>query len=93
MEEKFVATWLANREKAIHFGVRMRPVAPEEAMKTAHRWLSGSRESDGFSVLADKKHLELSLEALVVDKRFTALFTDEEANTALTRLLMADYRF
>ena len=91
MEEKFVATWLANREKAIHFGVRMRPVTPEEAMKTAHRWLSGSRESDGFHILADKKHLELSLEALVVDKRFTALFTDEEANAALTRLLMADY--
>ena len=93
MEEKFVAAWLANREKAIHFGARMRPVAPEEAMKTAHRWLSGHRESDGFSVLADKHHLELTLEALVIDKRFTALFTDEEANTALQRLLMAGYTF
>ena len=57
MEEKFVATWLANREKAIHFGVRMRPVSKEDALKTAHRWLSGSRESDGFAVLADKGHL------------------------------------
>ena len=28
MEEKFVAVWLANREKAIHFGVKMRPVDP-----------------------------------------------------------------
>ena len=93
MEELFITTWLANREKAIHFGVRMRPVAKEEAMKTAHRWLSGSRESDGFSVLADKRHLELSLEALVIDKRFTALFTDDEANEALQRLLMAGYRF
>ena len=91
MEEKFVAAWLANREKAIHFGVRMRPVAPEEAMKTAHRWLSGNRESDGFSVLADKHHLELSLEALAIDKRFTSLFTDEEANNALQRLLAAGY--
>lgn len=91
MEEKFVAAWLANREKAIHFGVRMRPVAPEEAMKTAHRWLSGNRESDGFSVLADKRHLELSLEALAIDKRFTSLFTDEEANNALQRLLAAGY--
>ena len=91
MEEKFVETWLANREKAIHFGVRMRPVAREEAMKTAHRWLSGSRESDGFSILADKRHLELSLEALVIDKRFTALFTDDEANEALSRLLSAGY--
>ena len=67
--------------------------ATEEAMKTAHRWLSGSRESDGFSVLADKRHLELSLEALVIDQRFTALFTDDEANEALQRLLAAGYRF
>ena len=93
MEEKFVDTWLANREKAIHFGVRMRPVTKEEAMKTAHRWLSGSRESDGFHILADKGHLELSLEALVIDKRFTSLFSDDEANNALQRLLLAGYRF
>ena len=91
MEGKFVATWLANREKATHFGVRMRPVDPAEAMKTAHRWMSGNRESDGFGILADKRHLELSLEALVVDPRFTALFSDEEANTALNRLLAAGY--
>jgi hypothetical protein len=93
MEEKFVATWLANRQKAVQLGVRMRPVEAAEAMKTAHRWLTGSRESDGFAVLADKHHLELSLEALVIDKRFTALFTDDEANTALQRLLSAGYLF
>ena len=93
MEEKFIAAWLANREKAAKLGVRLRPVAVEEAMKTAHRWLSGHRESDGFAILADKKHLELTLEALAVDKRFTSLFTDEEANNALTRLLNAGYYF
>ena len=93
MEEKFIAAWLANREKAVKLGVRLRPVAAEEAMQTAHRWLSGHRESDGFAILADKKHLELTLEALAVDKRFTSLFTDEEANNALTRLLNAGYRF
>ena len=62
-------------------------------MKNAHRCLSGHRESDGFQVLADKHHLELTLEALAVDKRFTGLFSDEEANNALTRLLYAGYRF
>ena len=91
MEEKFVAAWLANREQAARLGVRMRPVAPEDAMKTAHRFLSGNRESDGFGILADKHHLELSLEALAIDKRFTGLFTDEEANNALQRLLAAGY--
>ena len=93
MEEKFVAAWLANRQKAVQMGIRMRPVETEKAMETAHRWLSGSRESDGFNILADKRHLELSLEALVIDKRFTALFTDDEANNALQRLLAAGYLF
>lgn len=91
MEEKFIAEWIASREKAVRIGVRLRPMEPADAMKTAHRALSGHRESDGFRILADKCHLELSLEALVVDKRFTALFTDEEANTALLRLLSAGY--
>ena len=44
-------------------------------------------------VLADKGRLDLSLEALAVSKQFTALFSDEEANNALNRLLDAGYRF
>ena len=91
MEEKFIAAWQANREKAAALGVRMRPVDKSEAIKQAHRLLSGTRVSDGFDQLADKKQLKLSLEALVVDKRFTALFTDDEANEALSRLLSAGY--
>ena len=93
MEQQFIAAWMASRETAARMGVRLRPMAAEEAMKTAKRCLNSHRESDGFRILADKCHLELSLEALVVDKRFTALFTDEEANTALVRLLSAGYRF
>ncbi len=93
MEEKFIAAWMANRETAARMGVRLRPMEASDAMKNAHRSLSGSRVSDGFHILADKKHLELSLEALVVDKRFTQLFSDEEANNALMRLLDAGYRF
>ena len=83
--------WAANREKAESLGVRMRPIPAGEAMKTAHRALSGSRLSDGFNALREKHRLDLSLEALAVDKRFTTLFSDEEANEALTRLLEAGY--
>ena len=93
MEEKFAAAWAAAREKADALGVRMRPVAAEDALKAARRALSGARLSDGFNQLMACGHLELSLEALVIDKRFTGLFTDEEANEALTRLLEAGYRF
>ena len=93
MEQKFIAAWAAARDKAAVLGVKMRPVADEDALKTAKRSLSGSRLSDGFHALLAKGHLELSLEALVVDKRFTGLFTDEEANEALMRLLEVGYRF
>ncbi len=92
MEEKFIAAWAKNREKAAGIGVRMRPV-DADSMKNAHRMMSGNRESDGFSLLAQKNRLDLSLEALVIDKRFTALFSDEEANNALDRLLNAGYQF
>lgn len=93
MEEKFISAWAAAREKAAGLGVKMRPVAAEEAMKSAHRCLSGRRLSDGFNALKDKGHLELSLEAIAIDKRYTQLFSDEEANEALNRLLEAGYRF
>jgi hypothetical protein len=62
-------------------------------LKNAKRVLSGSRLSDGFNDLAAKGQLKLSLEALAIDKRFTSLFTDEEANEALSRLLEAGYQF
>ena len=89
MEEKFIAAWESNRAAANLMGIRMRPLD----VKGAKRVLSGSRLSDGFNDLKAKSQLKLSLEALVIDKRFTALFTDEEANEALMRLLAAGYRF
>ena len=90
MEEKFLAALAANREKAEKLGVRIRPVTEMTQVK---RLLSGSRVSDGFDRLADLGKLSLSLEALVVDRRFTALFSDDEANNALDRLLAAGYQF
>ena len=89
MEEKFIAAWEASRAAANLMGIRMRPLD----LKNAKRVLSGSRLSDGFNDLASKGQLKLSLEALAIDKRFTTLFTDEEANEALSRLLEAGYKF
>jgi len=89
MGEKFIAAWENNRAAANLMGSRMRPLD----LKGAKRVLSGTRLSDGFNDLKTKGQLKLSLEALVIDKRFTALFTDEEANEALMRLLEAGYRF
>ena len=89
MEEKFIAAWENNRAAANLMGIRMRSLD----VKSAKRVLSGTRLSDGFNELSAKGQLKLSLEALAIDKRFTGLFTDEEANEALTRLLEAGYKF
>ena len=60
-------------------------------LASAHRQLTGNRCSEGFGQLETKGRLDLSLEALAVDKRFTGLFSDEEANQALSRLLETGY--
>lgn len=90
METKFLAACETARQKADALGVRIRPVTD---MQQAHRILSGHKESDGFSHLARLGKLELSIEALAVKKQFTSLFSDDEANNALMRLLEAGYRF
>ena len=87
MEEKFIAAWESNRAAAALMGIRMRPLD----LRNAKRILTGNRLSDGFNELKAKNALKLSLEALAVDKRFTSLFTDEEANEALARLLEAGF--
>lgn len=91
MEEKFIAAWLAARQQAQALGIRLRPVEKEAMLASAHRQLTGNRCSEGFDQLETNGRLDLSLEALAVDKRFTGLFSDEEANQALTRLLETGY--
>ena len=89
MEQKFLQALEIARLQAEALGVRIRPMD----MEKVKRCLSSHKESDGFWQLADKNRLDLSVEAISLKKQFTALFTDEEANTALMRLLDAGYRF
>ena len=90
MEEKFFLAFSNAQTQAEKLGVRVRPVSE---MRDAHRCLSGHRVSDGFWSLAAHKRLDLTLEALAVKKQYTALFSDEEANNALNRLMDAGYTF
>ena len=90
IEEKFLMACAESRQEAAKLGVRIRPV---ESLQQVHRILGGHRQSDGFGLLAQKGRLDLSIEALAVKKPFTELFSDEEANTALDRLLDGGYAF
>ena len=93
MEEKFLKAWFEARSQAEQLGVKLRKLDRENAMREAHRTLSGHRDSEGFGHLQRINRLDLSLEALAVKAQFTALFNDEEANNALTRLMDAGYTF
>ena len=82
------------------------PMAPQEApavfrllqdletygaVRTVQDLCRKHRLSDGFEQLAQKKQLQLSLEALVIKGAYGSLFTDEEANWCLQVLMEAGY--
>lgn len=97
IEEHFARAWAARWKKLQALGI---PTARMEqsaealgAVEAARRCLSGRRCSDGFQTLAKEHRLELSLEALVLEPDWGGLFTDEQANEAIGRLLEAGYSF
>ena len=93
MEQKFIQAWKNARQEAAQLGVRIRPVEDGNALDAARRCLSGNRDSEGFGQLQTLGRLDLTVEALAVKKAYTALFTDEQVNNALMRLLDAGYHF
>lgn len=96
-EQCFLRAWEEQLRKMDELGIptaRMRKQAQEwGGVEAARRCLDGRRCSDGFSALREKKRLELSLEALALKSAFGALFTDDEVNEAIRRLMEADYSF
>ena len=93
MEEKFLNALEKAVQEAQHLGVRIRPVDRSKALENARRCLAGNRDSEGFAGLQSKGRLDLTVEALAVKKAYTSLFTDEQVNNALMRLLDAGYKF
>ena len=96
-EIRFTAAWAGRWDKMDALGIptaRMRKQVGElGALTVARRCLSGRRCSDGFAALREKGKLSLSLEAMVLEPQWGSLFTDEEANEALNRLMEAGYSF
>ena len=92
MEQRFITAWQKARQEAESLGVFFRPMS-DKPLDNARRMLSGNRDSDGFGHLQKLGRLDLSLENLAIQKAYTALFTDEQVNNALLRLLDAGFRF
>lgn len=96
-QDTFAQVWGGCLEEMDRLGIataRLRKQTGElGALELAHRILTGRRCSDGFSQLQQAGRLDLSVEALAVEGRFGSLFSDQEANEALNRLLEAGYRW
>lgn len=60
--------------------------------ETARRLIHTPRPSEGFTHLWERGRLDLTVEATVLQERFTQLFTDEERDICRERLTQYGYR-
>ena len=60
-------------------------------IETAHRLLGGTEPQFGFTKLWERGRLDITVECLVLNPRFQALFEDHELETARQRLRQYDY--
>lgn len=58
---------------------------------TAKELIKKQKLSDGFLALEVKGRLDLTMEATVIDKKFTQLFTDDEVNYCFEVLCESGY--
>lgn len=61
-------------------------------LKTAQILLHAATVSEGYVALWEKKRLDLTVEALVIQRRYRELFTDAEIDIAHERLRQYGYR-
>lgn len=73
---------------ATYFLSMLSQYGPQE---TARKLLASPAISDGFAALWERGRLDLTVEAIVVDPKFSQLFTDDEIGIARRRLEQFNY--
>src|SRR5687767_4560533 len=61
-------------------------VSEHGGLHTAHYLLSQPAVSDGYAALWQRRRLDLTVEAVILQPRWRPLFTTAERNTAIARL-------
>ena len=82
---------LAQKECGVNATRFMQAIERFGGAATAKELIKKQKLSDGFSALEGKGRLDLSMEAAVIDKRFTQLFTDDEVNYCFEILCESGY--
>ncbi|MCM4083079.1 caspase family protein [Actinoplanes sp. TRM88002] len=72
--------------------IYIRMISTSGGLGAARQLLHASSVSSGFTTLWEKKRLDLTVEAFVLQERWSALFTDEELQIARDRLAEYGYQ-
>ncbi len=96
MEKEFSTMWIANLQKStLLCGYRSQKIIGDiekfGGVQTAKRILKRNGVSEDFALLAEKKQLALSMEALLVSNKFSHLFDDDEINQCFDNLCEHGY--
>nr|MDT0658904.1 caspase family protein [Micromonospora sp. DSM 115978] len=82
----------AKKEVNYNAAYFLRMVDEVGGFEAARRLLRANAVSSGFTALWEKGRLDLSVEAVVLQDRFSGLFTDEELDIARNRLAEYGYK-
>jgi hypothetical protein len=64
----------------------LRMLSTDGPIQTARRLITSSQPSEGFTTLWERRRLDLTVEAHVIQPRFQSLFTEAELDAARHRL-------
>ena len=71
----------------------LRMLLDHRGLETAHMLLATPDVSEGYTALFERRRLDLTVEALVIKKRWRDLFTESEVCVARSRLSARGYQF
>lgn len=64
----------------------LRMVAEQGGLKTARYLLHSPRVSAGYAALCERRRLDLTVEATILDPKWESLFSDDDRRVAVSRL-------
>jgi hypothetical protein len=81
----------AKSEAGYSANIFLRMVVERGGLKTAKYLLHAPMVSDGYTALYERKRLDLTVEAVMLDAKWQDLFTDQERQIAIDRLRQYGY--
>ncbi|CUU56110.1 hypothetical protein Ga0074812_106365 [Parafrankia irregularis] len=82
----------ASKDAGYRAGYFLQMVEDVGGVAAAIRLIGNARPSEGFTALWERGRLDLTVEAAVLDPRFSSLFSDDDLDAARDRLRQCGFR-